>query len=288
MQKKALMGAAMVGALSSASAFAPAALGKLGGARTQLATATYDRAGRRAMSDTKMNMEVANFLAGFPTMYALMSVNEYVTHRYYQHNEIGKVQMYQSLRKMDKIPKLDGGGHIEHHAETYDDMSLKTDNPVWMASAPAQRMIGNKYRGTAFTWGVTRDMILQMSFTVFPVYALLGWSIPATIALWLPSMAIHGLVWNTLHPNMHGIPDVPSSDGLPSSWLAGLRSTPYFEYIRNNHVGHHVVGGKANYNVCCPGTDHLVGTYMTVKEWKPLVREKEIKEVEGALVGSAM
>ena len=31
-----------------------------------------------------------------------------------------------------------GGGHIEHHAETYDDMTLKTDNPVWMASAPAQ------------------------------------------------------------------------------------------------------------------------------------------------------
>jgi len=55
-----------------------------------------------------------------------MSANEYVTHRYYQHNEIGKVEVYQTLRKMDKIPKLDGGGHIEHHAETYDDMTLKT------------------------------------------------------------------------------------------------------------------------------------------------------------------
>merc|ERR1712216_988848 len=65
-----------------------------------------------------------------------MSANEYVTHRYYQHNEVGKLDIYQTLRKMGKIPKLDGGGHIEHHAETYDDMSLKTDNPVWMASAP--------------------------------------------------------------------------------------------------------------------------------------------------------
>merc|ERR1719478_1607438 len=34
--------------------------------------------------------------------------------------------------------------------------------------------------------------------------------------------------------------------------------------------------------------DHLVGTYMPVEEWKPLVREREIKEVEGALAGSAM
>jgi hypothetical protein len=86
-------------------------------------------------------------------MYALMSANEYVTHRYYQHNEVtitphampapartapepppphphlhprtggqtayahgvvrcalqvGKLEIYQTLRKMDKIPKLDG------------------------------------------------------------------------------------------------------------------------------------------------------------------------------------
>lgn len=58
--------------------------------------------------------------------------------RYYQHNEIGKVELYQTLRKMDKIPKLDGGGHVEHHAETYDDMQLKVDDEAWMRSAPAQ------------------------------------------------------------------------------------------------------------------------------------------------------
>jgi len=39
---------------------------------------------------------------------------------------------------MDKIPKLDGGGHVEHHAETYDDMQLKIDDEAWMRSAPAQ------------------------------------------------------------------------------------------------------------------------------------------------------
>ena len=95
-------------------------------------------------------------------------------------------------------------------------------------------------------------------------------------------MALHGLVWNALHPNMHGLPDVPASDGLPSSWLAGLR------YVRLNHVGHHVASGKVNYNVCCPGMDHVVGTHMPEQQWRPLVREKEIKVVEGALAGSAM
>jgi hypothetical protein len=53
-------------------------------------------------------MGLVTTLAGFPLMYALMSANEYVTHRYYQHNEVGKLEIYQTLRKMDKIPKLDG------------------------------------------------------------------------------------------------------------------------------------------------------------------------------------
>merc|ERR1711966_641936 len=265
-----LKGALLVGAFAAASAFAPTT-GKLA---VGPCAYRYQRAGsgcprrRLAVAETKMDMGVVNTLAGFPLMYALMSANEYVTHRYYQHNDVGKLEVYQTLRKMDKIPKLDGGGHIEHHAETYDDMSLKTDNPVWMASAPAQRMVGNKYRGTAFTWGVTRDMCLQCVPTVFPAFWLLGWSIPATLAL--------------------GLPDVPAKEGLPSSWLAGLRGSPVFEYLRLNHVGHHVASGKVNYNVCCPGMDHLVGTYMPVEEWKPLVREREIKEVEGALAGSAM
>ena len=41
--------------------------------------------------------------------------------------QIGKVEFYQEMRKKDLIPKLDGGGHVEHHAETYDDMSLKVN-----------------------------------------------------------------------------------------------------------------------------------------------------------------
>jgi hypothetical protein len=31
-------------------------------------------------------------------------------------------------------------GHVEHHAETYDSMKLKTDDAKWMASPPAQRL----------------------------------------------------------------------------------------------------------------------------------------------------
>ena len=43
-----------------------------------------------------MDMGVVNTIAGLPLMYGLMSANEYVTHRYYQHNEIGKLELYKT------------------------------------------------------------------------------------------------------------------------------------------------------------------------------------------------
>lgn len=287
---RALRAAALAGAMASAAAFAPAAVGKLGApARSSAPVAPRaDRAGRRAAAETTMDMGVVNTIAGLPLMYGLMSANEYVTHRYYQHNEIGKLELYQTLRKMDKIPKLDGGGHVEHHAETYDDMLLKTDDPVWMKSAPAQRLNSDPWRGTIFTWQVTAMMFAQCIPSVYPAFYLLGWSPLATTALFVPSMILHGLVWNCLHPDMHGLPDVPLSVGLPSSTFAPLRGSPVFEFLRLNHVGHHVASGQANYNVCCPGMDHVVGTFMTEEEWTPKIRHKEAKEIEGALTSSAM
>ena len=77
------------------------------------------------------------------TLYALMSVNEYATHRWYQHEEFNRDHAFQRfcqriayvLRRRPMVKadgrnnmiKIKGGGHVEHHAETYDDMSLKKD-----------------------------------------------------------------------------------------------------------------------------------------------------------------
>ena len=82
-------------------------------------------------------------------------------------------------------------------------------------------------------------------------------------------MLLHALVWNALHPNMHALPEVPWRVGAPSSVLAWARSTWYFRYLYQNHEGHHVLAGQANYNVACPGTDHLVGTYKKRAFWRP-------------------
>lgn len=86
--KKAILCASLASTISFSAAFAPSA-GKLGLGLPKLhAGATSERASRRAAVDTKMDMGVVSTVAGLPLMYALMSANEYVTHRYYQHNEV--------------------------------------------------------------------------------------------------------------------------------------------------------------------------------------------------------
>jgi len=226
-------------------------------------------------------------LAAIPTLYGLMSINEYATHRWYQHEEFNRNHVFnrfcrwvgflltrRPLRKEDGRPnilKIWGGGHVEHHAETYDDMSLKKD-PRWRKTKAAASLDEDEFRGTAFTWQTTGLMTLQMLPTTLPVFALLGFGLLETFAVLLPGMLVHALVWNMLHPPMHGLPSVPSSVGAPSSVLKFLLNTRYFKYIYENHQGHHVLGGQRNYNVCCPGTDHLLGTYVPSSMWKQRMR----------------
>eukprot|EP00322_Chrysochromulina_rotalis_P028445 CAMPEP_0115867880 /NCGR_PEP_ID=MMETSP0287-20121206/20996_1 /TAXON_ID=412157 /ORGANISM="Chrysochromulina rotalis, Strain UIO044" /LENGTH=317 /DNA_ID=CAMNT_0003322499 /DNA_START=25 /DNA_END=978 /DNA_ORIENTATION=+ len=225
-------------------------------------------------------------VAALPTLYALMSGNEYVTHRWYQHEEFNRDHAFQRFcqrvafwlkgRPIMKdgrrnLIKIFGGGHVEHHAETYDDMSLKKDSR-WRKTPAAASLDSDRFRGTAFTWQVTGLMTIQMLPSTLPAFALLGFSLKATLAILLPGMLVHALVWNMLHPPMHGLPDVPISYGAPGTWLSGLRNTAYFKYIYENHQGHHVLGGQCNYNVCCPGMDHVLGTYVNPATWSKKMR----------------
>ena len=106
---------------------------------------------RRAAGPT-MFLGPAKVLVSIPALYGLMSVNEYVTHRWYQHEEFNRDHAFQRfcqriayvLRRRPMVKadgrnnmiKIKGGGHVEHHAETYDDMSLKKD-PRWRRTPAA-------------------------------------------------------------------------------------------------------------------------------------------------------
>jgi hypothetical protein len=198
-----------------------------------------------------------------PVMYSLMSFNEYITHRYYQHTDLG------IFKRLFGI-KLSGGGHVEHHAETRDDMSLKTNDPRWMKSPAALMLDADVYRGTAFSWSVTGIMFIQLLLTCVPVMHVLGWSLMASIGWIIPYLGLHTLVWNALHPAMHGLPDIGASEGPPAALFARFRTSKLFQFLENNHIGHHVVGGRGNYNVCCPGCDNLFGTFVPESKWRAM------------------
>jgi len=167
----------------------------------------------------------------------------------------------------NSTPKLDGGGHVEHHSETLDDMSLRQDEK-WKKTAASKKLDEDEWRGVAFSWPVTGIMTAQMAPQVYPWFMLaLNWNFAQTTAFFLPSMILHALIWNALHPKMHGLPDVPASVGAPSWVFIKFLDTPYFRYLYDNHAGHHVGRGQINYNVACPLFDHILGTYQSVEEW---------------------
>lgn len=221
-------------------------------------------------SDPESTMHAIRIAAAVPTTYALVSVNEYITHRWYQHEELNA---YAWARKFAQTfldrPKLPGGGHVEHHAETLDDMSLRTD-AKWLASEPCAVLEGKTYRGTAFEYDIVAMMIAQMFVTCpWVLCGVLGLNFAEASAFIVSATVTHGLIWNALHPAMHGLPDVPIAEGLPSSWLKGLRGSAYFNWLYANHQGHHVLSGRCNYNVCAPLVDHVLGTYVPESEWGP-------------------
>ena len=97
-------------------------------------------------------------------------------------------------------------GHIEHHAETLDDMSLRTD-ARWLVSPASKLLSSDPYRGTAFSWSVTGLMFLQMIATTLPVlFYLLKFSLSNALLIIAPSLLLHVSIWNCLHPNMHYLP----------------------------------------------------------------------------------
>ena len=127
-------------------------------------------------------------------------------------------------------------------------------------------------RGVAATQGQQSSKAVFVASSSLRRRFLLGYTLRDTFLALAPAMLLHAAAWNALHPNMHALPDITWREGVPSSWLAWARSSWFFRFLYTNHEGHHVVGGRGNYNVACPGTDHLVGTFIKEAAWRPRCR----------------
>lgn len=241
------------------------------------------------MSVLPVVAEGAKLLVSLPVMYTLQSLNEYIAHRYYQHEELRDYPKLLGAVEAAGV-KLRGNGHVEHHAETYDDMTLK-DDARWRRSPAALRLDEDVYRGTAINWAVMFQVIAPLCVLSLPIYVgVMKFSVIGTVLLACFLALTEALIWNALHPDMHGLPEVPVTVGPPSRFLARFRGSAYFQWLYRNHEGHHILGGRGNYNVAYPLMDHVLGTYVSPAEWRPRTRPTKRPEavaVSGEVVAPA-
>ena len=231
------------------------------------------------MHDNGLAASAVQYALALPTMYALLSAHEYMAHRYLQHLEFNRPQTMVGFKRLitactgiTSFTIGEGNGHPEHHSETLDDMTLRNDE-AWRGTPAANALDRDAWRGTAFGWQEYVLVAVTMPVYVLPTFLSMGWSVGETFCIFLPSLFLHFLVWNALHPPMHGLPRVPWRKGPPSFILAdALVDSKYGKWLFENHMGHHVCGGKANYNVVCPLLDHQMGTYVPPRVWKRQMR----------------
>ena len=145
-----------------------------------------------------------------------------------------------------------GSHHLDHHAETNPDMSL---------SRKSHNLDSDLYRGTAFKW--------KTSFLIFVIALPQAYSLDflfnGKIAHpWLDTclvlaLAIYqSIMWNSIHPKLHNVPNVVLKKGMPSILLG---SNCFIRLLQENHIEHHRTKGRKNFNVTLLGADFLLGTH---------------------------
>jgi len=136
--------------------------------------------------------------------------------------------------------------HINHHKDTNPDMTLQEDFDV--------DSVYFHTRVTLYT-PVLGCMVLSTVIALTGAGIPYWWTLVATSAISL----LHGAMWNTLHADSHGL-DIDFEHGPPR--LKSLpRDNAYSHWVIRNHSLHHVMHGVGNFNIVCPGWDHVLGTY---------------------------
>ena len=217
------------------------------------APAVAQRAGGVAYFALLARLVAARALPAFARLvllqYVAFSAFEYTFHRWCMHAKRGT--------PADVVFARWNRLHVQHHCDTNDDMSMLPEY---------------NWKGIRFNFLTSQLATLIGSLISLGVVAacrldLPAWPTPlaaATVSLY------HGVLWNRLHTDSHGLQETLSwDDGLPY-----VRAVPcanrYARWLLTNHIGHHAVGGKGNYNIVFPGPDHLFGTFYRLKRNQPV------------------
>jgi sterol desaturase/sphingolipid hydroxylase (fatty acid hydroxylase superfamily) len=146
--------------------------------------------------------------------------------------------------------------HIQHHAETNRDMTMKEDfNPHGI------------YFSYKTTLGATAASVASLAAVILG-FGIKGISAPEVMAASVGMAVIHGIFWARLHSDSHEV-KLEYSDGLPTPFGIPMDySKGPLAWLLVNHVGHHDINAVGNFNIVLPGADHVFGTYWEKKEKK--------------------
>jgi len=172
-----------------------------------------------------------SYILPIAVTYAVMSISEWFLHAKLMHDP---------RTRMGKF-------HIAHHQEVNNDMTLRMKkNDPYLSDA--------EWRGTGFSWRMIRRLM-----PLVIIMGAIGHLVFGTVSLVLVFLlfAYTVLVWNAVHPFMHGLSQPPFSYG-PS--LPLLIPDVWRNYLVSHHTKHHTYGGTRNFNVTLPGADVLFGS----------------------------
>jgi len=180
---------------------------------------------------------LSKFITYLILVVVLMSINEWCVHKFIMHNS--KFSL--------------GYSHISHHKETNYDMSLKKNMNI---------LDTDKHRGTAFcykTSAYTFIVALIQILTLWYIFFNKNYIIPVLLTVFIS--VYQGVVWNSVHTKMHGMPNVDYNIGYPSIIPSKYLSSKYLSFLEKNHIKHHRSKGTKYFNITLPIADYIFGTY---------------------------
>lgn len=179
---------------------------------------------------TNKSFILFKYIIGIVSIILLGSLYEYIAHRFIMHN----------------ISNFVGKAHIEHHKETNDDMSLQYTSS-FLDKIDKERNLIIRY-----------EMNIQF-FIFLLVFGLLIWRfligtnyyVPIIVAFLITCYV--GLIWNSIHPQMHGREPYNGESGFP-----GIIPRKFLGFFEKHHMKHHKSKGTKNFNITLPLVDFFI------------------------------
>jgi len=171
------------------------------------------------------------YIIGIVLLLILASFYEYLAHRFIMHNKGNFI----------------GKAHVAHHKETNNDMSLKHTSKFLDKHDKKNRNLILSYKNCFHAF-------IFISITGLIIWKLLigtNYFIPIILAFFIVSY--QGIIWNSIHPQMHGEKPYNGENGF-----AGIIPRKYLGFFEKHHREHHKSKGTKNFNITIPIVDYLI------------------------------